>query len=171
MNNPKICLIAAMSENRVIGKDNKLPWNIPEDLKHFREVTQGHPVIMGRKTFESIGRLLPKRMNIIVTRDASYKVEGATIVTSLDKAIEIAKNYEATPLRQGFEGQREIFIIGGGQIFELAILLADRLYLTIVHTKIEGDAYFPEYSDFKKVISDKNGNSEEYIYTFLILER
>ena len=171
MNNPKICLIAAMSENRVIGKDNKLPWNIPEDLQHFKEVTSGHPVIMGRKTFESIGRLLPKRMNIIVTRDASYKVEGATIAHSLEQAIELAKNYEATPLRQGFEGQGEIFVIGGGQIFELALPQADRLYLTVVHTEIEGDAFFPEYKDFKKVISQSSGHSEKYSYIFLTLEK
>ena len=161
MNKPQISLIAALSENRVIGKDNTLPWHIPEDLKHFKEVTSGHPVIMGRKTFESIGRLLPKRLNIVVSRDPAYKVEGATMANSLDKAIEIATNYDAN----------EVFVIGGGQIFEQSMAFADRLYLTVVHTEIEGDAFFPEYSDFTKVISRKEGQSENYSYTFLTLEK
>lgn len=161
MNNPKISLIAALSENRVIGKDNKLPWHLPEDLRHFKEVTSGHPVIMGRKTFESIGRLLPKRHNIVVSRDSSYVVEGATMAHSLEQALEIAKNYD----------QNEIFIIGGGQIFKQSLPLADRLYLTIVHTEIEGDAFFPEYASFRKVVEEREGQSEEYRYTFKTLER
>ncbi len=162
MNNPKVCLIVALSENRVIGKDNALPWHIPEDLQHFKEVTLGHPVIMGRKTFESIGRLLPKRMNIIVTRDASYKVEGATTVNSLVQAVEIAKNYD----------KDEVFVIGGGQIFEQAMKLADRLYLTVVHQEIEGDVLFPEYAaEFTKVIEERKGASEDFTYTFFVLER
>lgn len=137
----KIILIAALSENRVIGKDNKLIWHIPDDLKHFKEKTSGHPVIMGRKTFESIGRLLPNRTNIIITRDKEYKVEGALIVHSLDEAISTAqKNTE-----------KEVFIIGGGQIFEQAIKIADKLYLTIIEGEFEGDAFFPDYSNFKKI--------------------
>lgn len=161
MHNPKICLIAALSENRVIGKDNALPWHIPEDLKHFKEVTSGHPVIMGRKTFESIRRLLPRRLNIVVSRDPTYVVEGATMAHSLEQALEIARNYE----------RDEIFVLGGGQIFEEAISIADRLYLTIVHTEIEGDAFFPDFSKYTKVVDEREGKSEVYSYTFKTLER
>lgn len=161
MKGPKISLIAALSENRVIGRGNSLPWHIPEDLKHFKEVTSGHPVIMGRKTFASIGRLLPQRLNIVVSRDPSYVVEGATMARSLPQALEIAKNYDT----------KEVFVIGGGQIFEQAIPFADRLYLTVVHTEIAGDAFFPEYTEFTRVIEEREGKSEEYSYTFITLER
>lgn len=161
MISPKVSLIAALSENRVIGKGNSLPWHIPEDLKHFKEVTSGHPVIMGRKTFESIGRLLPKRLNIVVSRDEQYVVEGATMARSLDQALEIAKNYD----------REEVFVIGGGQIFGQAMSVADRLYLTIVHTEIEGEAFFPDYSEFNKIIEEREGKSEGFTYTFKTLER
>lgn len=161
MSKSKISLIAALSENRVIGKDNKLPWHIAEDLKRFKQLTLHHPVIMGRKTFESIGRLLPQRMNIIISRDQSYRVEGATVAHSLEEAIAIASQHDRT----------EIFIIGGGQIFTQALSIADRLYMTLVHTTIEGDAYFPDYKDFTKVVAQEDGVSGNYSYTFLTLER
>ena len=161
MNNPRISLIAALSENRVIGKENSLPWHIPEDLKHFKEVTSGHPVIMGRKTFESIGRLLPKRLNIVISRDKSYVVEGATMANSLEEALEIAGNYD----------KKEIFVIGGGQIFEQAMQYADRLYLTLVHTELEGDAFFPDFSKYTKIIDEREGETDQYRYTFLTLEK
>lgn len=157
----KISLIAAISENRVIGKDNALLWHISEDLKRFKELTKGHPVIMGRKTYESIGRLLPNRKNIIITRDVDYKLEGAVIVNSLEEALRQAQSISTD----------EIFIIGGGQIFEQAIQIADKLYLTIVHTTIEGDTFFPDYSQFSKVISKKDSSNEEFSYTFLDLEK
>lgn len=156
-----ISLIAALSENRVIGVDNKLPWHIPEDLKRFKRLTYGYPIIMGRKTFESIGRVLPGRKNIIITRDKKYSIDGAVIVHSFDEAIQRAANEETD----------EIFVIGGGQIFEQAIDKADQLYLTLVHTTLEGDAYFPEYSHFTKVISEEKGQSDEWSYTFLDLEK
>jgi dihydrofolate reductase len=155
----KINLIAALSENRVIGKDNKLLWNIPSDLKRFRQLTSGHPIIMGRKTYESIGRLLPNRTNIIITRDQDYKVEGAVITHSLDEA-----------LRQA-QGDDEIFVIGGGQIFEQAISLADKLYLTIVKGNFEGDAFFPDYSAFTKEVLREDGEENGYEFTFLDLEK
>lgn len=157
----KISLIAAISQNNVIGRDNALPWHIPEDLKRFKEITKGHPVIMGRKTYESIGRLLPNRTNIIITRDTQYVVEGGIIVNSLEKGIEKAKENE----------QEEIFIIGGGQIFEQAIHIADKLYLTIVQMDIKGDVYFPDYSDFTHEIYKKDSSDGKYSYTFLDLER
>ena len=104
---------------------------------------------------------MPKRLNLIISRDLAYVVEGATMAYSLEQALEIAKNYD----------QNEIFVIGGGQVFEQAISFADRLYLTIVHTKIEGDAFFPDYSDFTKVVDKKQGESSGYKYTFMVLER
>lgn len=156
-----ISIIAAMDEKRGIGKDNKLPWHIPEDLKRFRALTSGHPVIMGRKTFESIGRLLPKRTNVIVTKDPSYKVDGAIVVHSLQEALDIAKQKE----------QNEVFIIGGGQIFQQALPLADKLYLTIVKGSFPADTFFPDYSAFKKVVAEEKRESGGYWYTCLELER
>jgi dihydrofolate reductase len=150
MNTPHITIICALSENRVIGKDNKLPWHIPEDLKRFRSITSGHVVIMGRKTYESMGRLLPNRLNILVTTNTDYHVEGAVIASSLEDAIAKAKVHE----------KEEIFIIGGGQIFTQALPFTDRLYLTIVHKTIEGDTFFPEYSQFSKKISSEKLNDE-----------
>jgi len=146
----KISLIAALSQNRAIGKGNQLIWKIPEDLKRFREITFGHPVIMGRKTFESIGRILPNRLNIVVSRDPSFARsdlaklkpgEELVVVQSFEKAIEKSKEVE----------KNEIFIIGGGQVFEQAIKIADKLYLTIIEKEFEGDTFFPEYSSFKKI--------------------
>lgn len=192
---PKISLIAAISENNVIGRDNDLPWNIPEDLKRFKEITSGHPVIMGRKTYESIGRLLPKRTNIIITRDKNYVVNNAVIVNSLDEAIEQAKksihdsrvkseelstmNQEPrlpSPESEANGGQaktdeNEVFIIGGGQIFEQSMKIADKLYLTIVHTEIDGDVYFPDYSAFTREMYRRESSNEKYTYTFLNLEK
>lgn len=181
---PKISLIAAISENRVIGRDNQLPWHIPEDLKRFKEITKGHPVIMGRKTYESIGRLLPKRINIIVTRDITYMVDGAVMAHSLDDAIEKAQEsiqYRVSSTEQGKNqnteygilntDENEVFIIGGGQVFEQSISVADRLYLTIVHTTIEGDSFFPEYSAFQHEIYRRESSNENFSYTFLTLEK
>lgn len=162
IHNTKLSLIAAMSENRVIGRDNRLLWRIFEDLKRFKNLTSGHPVIMGRKTYESIGKLLPNRTNIIITRDPNYSVEGAVIAHSLEEALQQA---------QGAEGCDEIFIIGGGQIYSQAIGMADKLYITVVHTSSTGDAYFPDYSEFKKVISQKEGSEGGISYTFFDLEK
>lgn len=138
MNKPIISIICAMDENRGIGVDGKLPWRLPEDLKHFRQLTTGHTVIMGRKTFDSIldylGKPLPNRTNIVVTRNLSYSAAGATIATSIDKAINLAKKYET----------HETFIIGGGQIFTTTINQADKLYITQVKGHYQTDTYFPE---------------------------
>ncbi len=155
-------MIAAIGKNRELGKDNKLLWHIPEDMKRFRDLTRGHVVIMGRKTYESIGRLLPNRTNIIITRDKDYKVEGAVITHTFEEAIEVAKERET---------QGEIYIIGGGQIYDSAIPYADKLYLTIVDKTFVADTFFPEYSEFKKVMSKKESNDETFKYAFLDLER
>ena len=133
----KISLIAALSENRVIGKDNKLPWNIQEDLKHFRSITKGHPVIMGRKTFESIGRPLSGRANIVVTRNSTYTKKGIAVRHSLEKAVAYAKTLD----------QKEVFIIGGAALYHEAIAMADKLYLTIIDKEYDVDSWFPKYKE------------------------
>lgn len=154
-------IVAIALKNRVIGNQGKLPWNIPEDLKRFKALTSGHPIIMGRKTYESIGRPLPNRTNIIITRDSSYSAPGVQIAMSLDEALTIAEKYD----------QNEIFIIGGGEIFRLAMGIADRLYLTTIHGDIHGDTFFPDYSIFSNIIADESGSSNGYSYNFLTLEK
>ncbi len=158
----RLSIIVAMGKNRLIGGDNKLLWNIPGELKRFKEITTGHPIIMGRKTHESIGRVLPNRTNIIITRDPDYKVEGTIVVHSLEEALEKAK---AAP------GNDEIFVIGGGQIYAQALPLADRLYVTIVEGEYQGDTYFPDYSEFSKIIEEKNYDENGLSYKTLILEK
>ncbi|NVH78545.1 dihydrofolate reductase, partial [Paraburkholderia sp. JPY432] len=126
------------SKNGVIGRENKLPWHLPEDFKRFKETTYGAPVIMGRKTYESIGRLLPGRKNIIISRDASRLIPGAWVTHSLQEALN-----EAGPVG-------EVFILGGGEIYRLALPLADRLYLTEVDVEIDGDAFFPAWPELRQ---------------------
>lgn len=162
MKDNRISAMVAISENRVIGKNNDLVFHIPEDFIRMKKITTGHPIIMGRKTFESIGRPLPNRTNIVITRDLAYKAEGAIVVNSLEDAVEEAKK----ALRS-----EEIFIFGGGQIFQEAMPIIDRLYLTVVHKNVDGDVYFPDYSDFTKVIEKEDHASDEFSYTFLTLER
>lgn len=157
----QISIIAAIDENRGIGKDNSLLWHIPEDLKRFKELTTGHPIIMGRKTYESIGKLLPGRVNIIVTRNKKYKASGCLLSNSLKSAINKAREKEKT----------EIFIIGGGEIYRQAIKLADKLYLTSVKGKYDADTLFPDYSEFSKVLYKRKGKSGKYLYEFLELAR
>lgn len=161
MKKPIISIIAAIAENRAIGKDNKLLWHIPEDLKRFKKKTLGHPVVMGRTTFESIGKPLPDRINIIVTRDLNYRMEGCIICHSIEEALKTAEEKD----------KQEIFIIGGGQIYRQGIKYADKLYLTIVKGNFEADTFFPDYSEFKKKIFKKKGMYNQYRYTFLELER
>lgn len=156
-------IVAVAGKNRVIGKKGGMPWYIPEELKRFKEITMGHPIIMGRKTHESIGRALPGRVNIVITREPNYLAEGCIVVNSLDEAIKTAQSRERSD---------EIFIIGGGQIYQESIGLADKLYLTYVDKEIEGDVFFPDYSEFKKVISESDWQKHEGMrYKFLELER
>lgn len=160
---PTISIIAAIGKNRELGKDKKLLWHIPEDMKRFKELTHGHAVIMGRKTFESIGRPLPNRLNFIISRDPNYTPNGVAIVcSSLEDALEKAKEREVN----------EIFIIGGGQIYKEALVVSDKLYLTVVDASFpDADTYFPEYNEFKKVTFKQEGSTGMYHYTFLELER
>ena len=161
-NTPRISAIAAMDSNRGIGKDNQLLFKIPEDFKRMKELTFGHPIIMGRKTFESIGRVLAGRTNIVITRDTTYEVPGAIICHSLEEAIKVAKEKD----------NKEIFIFGGAQVFEEALPLIDRLYLTLVEGNFQADTFFPEYEPFfKKVLFEKHDEFDSLKYTFLDLER
>ena len=159
-----IHLVVAKSDNNVIGHDNQLIWHLPNDLKHFKEITTGHPIIMGRKTFESIGRALPNRTNIIITRNKNYSIENTKVAHSLNEAIEIAKKID-----------EDIFIIGGGKIYEQALDLVDILEVTEVHENFEGDTYFPEIdlNVWKEISRIKHHKDEKnkFDYSFVRYER
>ena len=159
---PKINVLAALSKrNNAIGFKNKLLWKIEGDLPRFKHITADHPIIMGRKTFESIGRALPDRPNIIVTRNTQYEALGCEIVHSFNNALKRAQELDEV----------EIFIIGGGELYKQALPLADRLYLTVVDDDPESDAFFPEYSAFKKEIEKEEHPEHNPPFTYLILER
>ena len=165
----RVSIIVAVSENNVIGKNNDLIWHLPKDMKFFKDTTIGHCVIMGRKNHESIPHKyspLPERVNIIVTRKSEYIANGCIVVNSLEKAIEIAKQ----------NGDKEPFVIGGGQIYKLALErdLIDRVYLTRIHHHFDGDTYFPDLSSDWIEISRQDFNADEknkYDYSFIILEK
>src|SRR3989338_3873203 len=156
-------IVAVAGKKRVIGTKGGMPWYIPEELKRFKEITMGHPILMGRKTHQSIGKPLGGRTNIVITRDPAFKEEGVTVVSSWDEALRLAKLAL---------GNDEIFVIGGGEIYKQALPLADKLYLTVIDKEIGGDTFFPDYSDFKRVISESDWQqSEGFKYKFLELER
>ena len=164
----KLSLIAAMARNRVIGLKNQLPWRISEDLKYFRRVTSGHPIIMGRKTFESIGKPLPGRLNIVISRNRELLISGAAVVNTLSEAILLA-NTEPT---ENFAG--EIFVIGGAEIYRLALPRADRLYITEIDHVYPGDAYFPEWEQarFKEIKRERFAQDGDIpSFSFVVLER
>ena len=154
----KITLIAAMAENRVIGRDNALPWHLPADLARFKQRTEGHVVIMGRRTFESVGRPLPNRRSIVVTRKHDYHPPGAEIAHSLDEAIERGRETE----------REEIFILGGAEIYALALPDVDRLELTIVHADVSGDTFFPEcdLSEWKLIDQQRHEADDRHAHAF-----
>lgn len=161
-----ISLIAAASENNVIGKDNWMPWDLPAELAYFRTVTRGKTVIMGRKTYDSVGRPMPNRHNIIVSRNADLKIPDVDVVGSVEEAIELAKK----------DNLDEIFVIGGEQIYRAALPLADRIYLSRVHTTIEGgEAFFPAFDEaqWNLVRSEKyEADSENTIsFTMMVFEK
>ncbi len=157
-----LSLIVAASENNVIGKDNKLPWHLPDDLKRFKALTRGHPVIMGRKTYESIGRPLPDRLNIVVSNTLESAPEGTSLANSLTAALDLAKDSD------------EAFIIGGAKLFEIGLSLAGKLYLTRVHAKIDGDVLFQEITDEWRETGrehHKKDTEHEHAFTFINFER
>ncbi|MFK7863535.1 MAG: dihydrofolate reductase [Pseudohongiellaceae bacterium] len=165
----KLSLICAMAENRTIGKDNSLPWHLSEDLKYFRRVTMGCPIIMGRKTWESIGRPLPGRTNIVISSNKAYCAEGASVATSLIAAIELAKDVTEK------DGTDEAFVIGGAGLYQAALGLAQRFHLTRVHAAVEGDTQLSEFdeSQWKEISRQEfsKSDSNPYDYSICVLER
>ena len=160
-----ISFIVAASENNVIGKDNKLPWCLPTDMRYFKNVTWGMPVIMGRKSFESLGKALKGRTNIVVSRNKDWKAPDVQVVQTIDQAITRATQTDA----------KEIFIIGGAEIFRSALPSTDRIYLTLVHGNFDGDAFFPELERGEwKLISNRDCEIDDknpYALSFQVLER
>ena len=163
----KISMIAAMAHQRVIGKDQKMPWHLPADLAFFKKTTIGSPILMGRKTYESIGRPLPGRLNLVVTRNSALKIEGCEVVTSLDEAMAVAKEKSSK--------SDEVFITGGSHLYESFLDKADRLYLTMIDANLEGDTYFPDYMQYKwqevERIEHPADEKNSYPYSFVTLDR
>jgi dihydrofolate reductase len=157
-----VSIIVAIARNHAIGKNNKLLWHLPNDLKHFKDVTTGHTVIMGRKTYDSVGKPLPKRRNIIVTRQA-ISIEGCEVVNSVDAALALCKN------------EQDVFIVGGAEIYKQSLPLTDRIYLTIIDHDFDGDTFFPELNNEEwKETERENFEPDEknkYKYSFITLER
>lgn len=163
-----ISLIAAVAENMVIGKNNDLPWNLPNDMKYFMQTTKGHHVIMGRKNYESIPekfRPLPNRTNIVITRQRDFKAPGCIIVNSIEGALEIAEK----------NNEKEAFIIGGAEIFRQSLKFTQRMYLTEIHAPVEGDTYFPEYkkTEWKEILRvfHSTDDRHKYAFDFVVYDR
>lgn len=160
---PCLTLIAALARNGVIGRDNAMPWHLPEDLKRFKALTLGSPIIMGRKTWESLGRPLPGRHNIVISRDPRYVAQGASLVNSLSQAVDLAAE----------ERPEEIFVIGGAEIYRLALPLAQRLQLTEIDQDFAGDAHFPAFADsgWQEVARASHRAEAGFDYSFVTYER
>ncbi|MGF1753677.1 type 3 dihydrofolate reductase [Vibrio makurazakiensis] len=157
-----ISMVAAMANNRIIGKDNQMPWHLPADFAWFKKVTMGKPVVMGRKTYDSIGRPLPGRLNIVISRDSNLVIDGVTTVTSIDQALEVVADVE------------EVMIIGGGSIYQSCLPKADKLYLTFIDFEVDGDTQFPDWGkDWTQVISESYGADEKnkHDMEFVVLDR
>lgn len=163
----QLSIIVAASENNIIGQGNKLPWHLSEDLKFFKETTMGKPIVMGRKTYESIGKPLPGRMNIVLSKKVGWRPDGVEVVSSISEALGVAESKAAA------DNVDELFVIGGEQIYTLALPLADRVYLTRVHLKIEGDAHFADLSDkeWRQVRSREAKEDHDTPFTFFTYER
>lgn len=160
---PTISMIAAMAHNRIIGADNKMPWHLPADLKHFKSVTMGKPIIMGRKTYESIGRALPGRLNIVISR-SGFEAQDATVVDSVDAALAAVNDVE------------EVMIIGGGAIYDLLLPVCHKLYLTFIDLSVEGDTQFPDWQasgNWEILASEKHTSNDKnpHDYEFVTLAR
>ncbi len=160
---PDVSLIVAADENNVIGRGGAMPWHLPADLAHFKRITMGKPIVMGRRTFEAIGRALPGRRSIVVSRSADFAAPGVEHAASLEAALALAGDAE------------EVMVIGGGELYRAALPLAQRIYLTRVHAKIEGDTFFPELDDsmWKETARENRAADEKnaYALTFMTLER
>lgn len=161
-----VSAIVATTENWVIGKDNEIPWYLSDDFKYFKKTTMRHHIIMGRKTYKSIGRPLPKRTNIVLTRNPFYIIQNCLMANSIQQALEIAYD----------NGEEEAFIIGGGNIYKESFSLLDRIYLTVVHTELEGDTFFPvlDKNEWQEVSSSERHSANEkndFDFTFKVFER
>ena len=161
MKKADISLIAAVSRNLTIGKDGDLPWRLPDDMRFFMETTTGHPVIMGRKSYEALPpkfRPLPNRTNIVITRQVDYLASGAIVLNNLQAGLDYAQTIE----------DNEVFVTGGGEIYTLALPYADRIYLTEVNAEVEGDAYFPEFdkSNWKEISRRHHPSDEKHLFAF-----
>jgi dihydrofolate reductase len=149
-----VSLVLAMSENRLIGRDGGLPWHLPKDLQHFKQVTVDHTVIMGRKTFDEIKHPLANRRNVVISRNPEFQPRGVTVVPTLNEALALGAT------------EREVFVIGGGEIFRLALSRADRLYLTVVHATVEGDTYFPAFDATAWALEDEERHEADEKHAF-----
>lgn len=161
----KVAMIWAMARNRVIGRDNDLPWHLPREMRHFMTTTRGHPVIMGRRTFESMhGKPLPKRTNIVVSRTPGYRAPGAVVVSDLDAALDVARQQCAR------DGVEEAFITGGAGLYAAGLDVADRLYVTEVHAELEGDTFFPDidWQRWRQVRSETFPADADNVYAFTV---
>lgn len=160
---PNLSIIAALADNRVIGRDNRLPWRMPADLAHFKRLTMGKPIIMGRRTWESLPGLLPHRTHIVVTRDRDYQAQGALIVHSISEAIALAGDAD------------ELMVVGGADLYAQALPLASRMYLTCVHQQIDGDTVFPDYeqAEWRETARERHAadGRNPFDYSFVTLER
>lgn len=158
-----VSLVAAMAENRVIGHSGGLPWHLPKDLQFFKKLTVDHTVIMGRKTFDEVKRPLANRRNVVITRNPAFRPHGVTVVPSLEEALALGATED------------EVFVIGGGEIYRLALPRADRIYLTVVHAVVEGDTYFPEFEGTAWVLEEEEHHEADakhaYAFTFRTYSR
>ncbi len=158
----KLSMILALGKNRAIGKDNKMPWYLPADFKYFKNTTMGCPIIMGRKTFQSIGKPLPGRKSVIITRNSEFKFEGCVVVASLHEALECVKDHD------------NAFIIGGGEIYRQAMPLADEIHITEIQEEFDADTFFPELpTEFIEISRDKNSPDEKnkFFYDFVVYKK
>jgi dihydrofolate reductase len=164
-----LAIIVAAAENGVIGRDNAMPWHLPDDLRYFKRVTMGKPILMGRKTFASIGKPLPGRNNIVITRNPAFQADGVTVVPSLEEGLAVA---ELNALRDGVD---EVVVIGGAQIYAAALPLADRIYMTEIHASVEGDAVLPpiDWTQWREVRRERHAAqpSQRYAFSFVCYER
>lgn len=165
----RLAAIVAAAENGVIGRNNALPWHLPGDLQYFKRVTMGKPIIMGRKTFESIGKPLPGRSNIVITRNAQFQADGVRVVDSMAAALRVAEDIAL------IDGVDEVVVIGGAEIYRESLSQASRLYLTQVHASVEGDAYMPEveWSHWRETTREHfpAQGANPYDYSFVVFER
>ena len=163
-------LIVAMAQNRVIGRDNKLPWYLPGDLRYFKQVTMGKPIIMGRKTWDSIGRPLPGRLNVVVSRDSSWQAPAGTV-----KAGSLEEAFTRAQAQAEIEDREEIMVIGGGQIYAEALPQTDRMYVTLVHDEVAGDAWFPDvnWEEWEEIGREDFSASDNnpHDYSFVVYQR